>query len=162
MDQTPERGVASAAPLYGSLPARIETTPAADDLLRKLTSIHGPLMFHQSGGCCDGSAPMCYTAGEFRVGGADVLLGELFIRDLKTAAGEAAGPIKVWISLEQFEYWKHTHITIDLVPGRGGGFSLETPEGLRFIIRSRLFSDAEAMELLGKPVLLGDGQLKVV
>lgn len=112
-------------------------------------------MFHQSGGCCDGSAPMCYTAGEFRVGGADVLLGELFIREIDV-------PIKVWISLEQFEYWKHTHITIDVVPGRGGGFSLETPEGMRFIIRSRLFSDAEAMELLGKPVLLGDGQLKVV
>ena len=141
--------------IYGTLPVRIETAPAADDLLRKLTSIHGPLMFHQSGGCCDGSAPMCYTAGEFRVGGADVLLGELFIRDIEA-------PIKVWISLEQFEYWKHTHITIDVVPGRGGGFSLETPEGLRFIIRSRLFRDEEAMELLGKPVLLGDGQLKVV
>jgi uncharacterized protein len=155
MNQTPERGVASAAPLYGSLPVRIESTPAADDLLRKLTGIHGPLMFHQSGGCCDGSAPMCYTAGEFRVGGADVLLGELFIDGI-------AEPIKVWISLEQFEYWKHTHITIDVVPGRGGGFSLETPEGMRFIIRSRLFTDAEAMELLNQPVLLGDGQLKVV
>jgi len=155
MNQTPERGVASAAPLYGSLPVRIESTPAADDLLRKLTGIHGPLMFHQSGVCCDGSAPMCYTAGEFRVGGADVLLGELFIDGI-------AEPIKVWISLEQFEYWKHTHITIDVVPGRGGGFSLETPEGMRFIIRSRLFTDAEAMELLNQPVLLGDGQLKVV
>jgi len=143
------------SPIYGTLPVRIETTTAADDLLRKLTSIHGPLMFHQSGGCCDGSAPMCYPAGEFRVGGADVLLGELFI-------DEIAEPIKVWISLEQFEYWKHTHITIDVVPGRGGGFSLETPEGMRFIIRSRLFSDAEALELQGKPVLLGDGQLKDV
>jgi uncharacterized protein len=153
---------ATTAPIYGTLPARIETTEAADDLLRKLTSIHGPLMFHQSGGCCDGSAPMCYTEGEFRVGGADVLLGELFIDDLKTPAGHESGPIKVWISLEQFEYWKHTHITIDVVPGRGGGFSLETPEGMRFIIRSRLFSDAEAMELLNEPVLLGDGQLKVV
>jgi uncharacterized protein len=141
--------------IYGNLPVRIETTAAADDLLRKLTLIHGPLMFHQSGGCCDGSAPMCYTAGEFRVGGADVLLGELFVDQI-------AEPIKVWISLEQFEYWKHTHITIDVVPGRGGGFSLETPEGMRFIIRSRLFSDAEALELLGKSVLLGDGQLKVV
>ncbi|MFM2351532.1 MAG: hypothetical protein RL096_13 [Actinomycetota bacterium] len=155
MNQTPERGVASAAPLYGSLPARIASTDAADDLLRKLTAIHGPLMFHQSGGCCDGSAPMCYTAGEFRVGGADVLLGELFIDNI-------AEPIKVWISLEQFEYWKHTHITIDVVPGRGGGFSLETPEGMRFIIRSRLFTDAEALELEGQPVLLGDGQSKLV
>jgi uncharacterized protein (DUF779 family) len=98
---------------------------------------------------------MCYTAGEFRVGGADVLLGELFIDNI-------AEPIKVWISLEQFEYWKHTHITIDVVPGRGGGFSLETPEGMRFIIRSRLFTDAEALELEGQPVLLGDGQSKLV
>jgi len=155
MNQTPERGVASAAPLYGSLPARIETTPAADVLLRKLTTNNGPLMFHQSGGCCDGSAPMCYTAGEFRVGGADVLLGELFITEI-------AQPIKVWISLEQFEYWKHTHITIDVVPGRGGGFSLETPEGLRFMIRSRLFSDEEALELLNQPVLLGNGESKIV
>ena len=149
-------------PIYGTLPVRIETAPAADELLRKLTSIHGPLMFHQSGGCCDGSAPMCYTAGEFRVGGADVLLGELFVSNLKTQTGEDADSIKVWISLEQFEYWKHTHITIDVVPGRGGGFSLETPEGMRFIIRSRLFTDAEALELEGQPVLLGDGQSKVV
>jgi uncharacterized protein (DUF779 family) len=112
-------------------------------------------MFHQSGGCCDGSAPMCYTAGEFRVGGADVLLGELVIDDVEE-------PIKVWISLEQFEYWKHTHITIDAVPGRGGGFSLETPEGQRFIIRSRLFTDEEALELAGQPVRLGNGESKVV
>jgi uncharacterized protein (DUF779 family) len=119
-------------------------------------------MFHQSGGCCDGSAPMCYTAGEFRVGAADVLLGELDIPNQLTPSGEVTGPIKVWISLEQFEYWKHTHITIDAVPGRGGGFSLETPEGLRFIIRSRLFSDEEALELVGKPVLLGSGDRKVV
>jgi uncharacterized protein (DUF779 family) len=140
---------------YGTLPKRIESAPAADDLLRKLTSIHGPLMFHQSGGCCDGSAPMCYTAGEFKVGGADVLLGELVVDGI-------AEPIKVWISLEQFEYWKHTHITIDVVPGRGGGFSLETPEGLRFMIRSRLFSDEEALELLDQPVLLGNGISKIV
>lgn len=141
--------------IYGTLPKRIETTAAADDLLRKLTAVHGALMFHQSGGCCDGSAPMCYPAGEFRVGGADVLLGELFVQDI-------AVPIKVWISLEQFEYWKHTHITIDVVPGRGGGFSLETPEGMRFIIRSRLFTDEEAKELDGTPVLLGNGEQKVV
>jgi uncharacterized protein (DUF779 family) len=141
--------------IYGTLPKRIESTPAADDLMRKLTSIHGPLMFHQSGGCCDGSAPMCYTAGEFRVGGADVLLGELNVADV-------AEPIKVWISLEQFEYWKHTHITIDVVPGRGGGFSLETPEGFRFMIRSRLFTDDEAKALHGTPILLGSGAEKVV
>jgi uncharacterized protein (DUF779 family) len=141
--------------IYGTLPKRIESTPAADDLMRKLTSIHGPLMFHQSGGCCDGSAPMCYTAGEFRVGGADVLLGELNV-------AEVAEPIRVWISLEQFEYWKHTHITIDVVPGRGGGFSLETPEGMRFMIRSRLFTDDEARALDGTAVLLGSGAEKVV
>ena len=148
--------------IYGTLPKRIESAPAADDLIRKLTSIHGPLMFHQSGGCCDGSAPMCYTEGEFRVGGADVLLGELDIQNLVTPTGEQAPPIKVWISLEQFEYWKHTHITIDAVPGRGGGFSLETPEGFRFIIRSRLFSDEEALELEGQPVLLGSGVRQLV
>lgn len=140
---------------YENLPQRVATTPAADDLLRKLTSIHGPLMFHQSGGCCDGSAPMCYLDGEFRVGGADVLLGELVIEGLERS-------IKVWISLEQFEYWSHTHITIDVVPGRGGGFSLETPEGLRFIIRSRLFDDAETMALDGQPMLLGSGARQLV
>jgi uncharacterized protein len=141
--------------MYENLPPRVETTPAADDLLRKLTATHGPLMFHQSGGCCDGSAPMCYLAGEFRVGGSDVLLGELVVTGIEQ-------PIKVWISLEQFEYWKHTHITIDVVPGRGGGFSLESPEGLRFIIRSRLFSDDDAMTLLKSPILLGSGDLKLV
>jgi len=131
------------------LPNRVDVAPAAAELLRKLTAVHGPLMFHQSGGCCDGSSPMCYTAGEFRVGGSDVLLGELVIEGL-------AEPIKVWISLEQFEYWKHTHITIDAVPGRGGGFSLETPEGLRFIIRSRLYSDAEWDLLKHAPIILGN------
>jgi uncharacterized protein (DUF779 family) len=155
MNMNPNGGAAQAAPLYGTLPVRVETTPAADELLKKLTAIHGPLMFHQSGGCCDGSAPMCYPAGEFRVGGADVLLGELFIDGI-------AEPIRVWISLEQFEYWKHTHITIDTVPGRGGGFSLETPEGMRFIIRSKIFSDEEALTLNAAPILLGSGDRKVV
>ena len=131
------------------LPNRVDVAPAAAELLRKLTAVHGPLMFHQSGGCCDGSAPMCYTAGEFRVGGSDVLLGELVVDGI-------AEPIKVWISLEQFEYWKHTHITIDAVPGRGGGFSLETPEGLRFIIRSRLYSDAEWDLLKDADITLGN------
>jgi uncharacterized protein (DUF779 family) len=141
--------------IYEGLPKRIESTTAADDLMRKLTATHGPLMFHQSGGCCDGSAPMCYTAGEFRVGAADVLLGELNVEGLPD-------PIKVWISLEQFEYWKHTHITIDVVPGRGGGFSLESPEGMRFLIRSRLFTDEEARALDGTPVLLGSGDKHLV
>ena len=140
---------------YGDLPHRIDVAPAAEVLLRKLTMRNGALMFHQSGGCCDGSAPMCYLAGEFRVGGADVLLGELEIDGIEE-------PIKVWISLEQFEYWKHTHIEIDAVPGRGGGFSLETPEGMRFIIRSRLYTDEEYLQLKNSPVLLGNGETKVV
>ena len=94
-------------------------------------------MFHQSGGCCDGSAPMCYPAGEFRVGGQDVLLGHV----------GASGDVPVWIGAAQFEYWRHTQITIDVVPGRGAGFSLEGPEGVRFIVRSRVFADAEAAVL---------------
>ena len=134
---------------------RVVATREALALIEEMKSQHGEVLFHQSGGCCDGSAPMCYPAGEFRVGGADVFLGELFVNEI-------AEPIKVWISLEQFEYWKHTHITIDTVPGRGGGFSLETPEGMRFIIRSRLFSDAESMTLLEAPVLLGSGASKIV
>ena len=142
-------------PTYSGLTPRIGSTEAANDLIRKLTSNNGPLMFHQSGGCCDGSAPMCYTEGEFRVGGSDVLLGELVIDQI-------ADPIRVWISLEQFEYWKHTHITIDAVPGRGGGFSLETPEGLRFIIHSRIFTDEEWESLKNEKVLLGSGTYTVV
>ena len=141
--------------IYGTLPKRIDVTHSAGELLLKLTNRNGPLMFHQSGGCCDGSAPMCYLEGEFRVGGADVLLGELEVSGIEK-------PIKVWISLEQFEYWKHTHIEIDVVPGRGGGFSLETPEGFRFIIRSRLFTDAEYEVLKTSPVMLGTGDYKLV
>ena len=121
---------------YLDLPPRIGSTEIANDLLRKLTSGNGPLMFHQSGGCCDGSSPMCYPVGEFRVGGADVLLGELVIDQIEE-------PIQVWISLEQFEYWKHTHLTIDITEGRGSSFSLEIPLGVRFIIHSRLLTDEE-------------------
>ncbi len=117
-------------------PPRVEVSAAAEDLLRTLYAMHGPLMFHQSGGCCDGSSPMCYQAGEFRVGGSDVLLEELKVVGIPENIG-------FWMSATQFEYWKHTHLTIDVVPGRGGGFSLESPEGLRFLIRSRLFSDQE-------------------
>ena len=117
-------------------PRRVEVSAPAEDLLRTLYATHGPLMFHQSGGCCDGSSPMCYQAGEFRVGGSDVLLQELKVAGIPEAIG-------FWMSATQFEYWKHTHLTIDVVPGRGGGFSLESPEGMRFLIRSRLYSDAE-------------------
>jgi len=118
------------------IPLRVELTAAAEDLLRKLRAIHGPLMFHQSGGCCDGSSPMCYQAGEFRVGGQDVKLGDLKVAGIQELIG-------FWMSASQFEYWKHTHLTVDVVDGRGGGFSLESPEGKRFLIRSRLFTDEE-------------------
>ncbi|RVT93024.1 DUF779 domain-containing protein [Sphingomonas crocodyli] len=118
-----------------ALPPRILATPAAEALMADLAAVHGPLMFHQSGGCCDGSAPMCYAAGEFRVGTQDVLLGHV------------GGDIPVWIGAAQFEYWRHTQVTIDVVKGRGAGFSLEGPEGFRFIVRSRVFTDAEAAAL---------------
>ena len=101
---------------------RVDVTDSAAGMLRQLTDQHGPLMFHQSGGCCDGSSPMCYLAGEFRTGQSDVHLG-----DLEIAGIEA--PISVWMSASQFEYWSHTHLTIDMVPGRGSGFSLEAPRG---------------------------------
>ncbi|MBE1500812.1 uncharacterized protein (DUF779 family) [Amycolatopsis lexingtonensis] len=118
---------------------RVDLTPAAAELLRRLVSLHGPVMFHQSGGCCDGSAPMCYPAGEFRTGASDVLLGSLEVEGIED--------VPVWMSGPQFEYWKHTHLTIDVVPGRGSGFSLEAPEGVRFLIRSRLLTDEESAAL---------------
>jgi uncharacterized protein len=121
---------------------RVDLTDAAAGLLRRLTDQHGPLMFHQSGGCCDGSAPMCYPAGEFRTGASDIELGELHVDGL-------AEPVAVWMSQAQFEYWRHTHLTIDVVAGRGSGFSVEAPEGVRFLIRSRLLTDAELAELDG-------------
>jgi hypothetical protein len=109
---------------------RVLATSPALDLIERLKSKHGDLMFHQSGGCCDGSSPMCYPRGEFLVGDSDVLLGEI-------------GNQPFYMSRSQFEYWKHTQLTVDVVPGRGGMFSLEGPEGLRFLIRSRLFTDDE-------------------
>ena len=101
--------------------------------MRELWGQHGTLMFHQSGGCCDGSAPMCFPAGEFRTGDADALLG---VAQLTTEDGEVLGPLEFWISTEQFELWRHTRLIIDAVPGRGGGFSLEAPTGRRFLTRS--------------------------
>ncbi|WP_031286342.1 DUF779 domain-containing protein [Sphingobium sp. HDIP04] len=125
-----------------NLPPRILATPEAEALIARLTMRHGPLMFHQSGGCCDGSAPMCFPRGEFRVGGQDVLLGHI------------AGDVPVWIGAAQFEYWRHTQVTVDVVPGRGAGMSLESPEGMRFIVRSRVFTDEEnaALEAAGEPL----------
>jgi uncharacterized protein (DUF779 family) len=120
--------------------SRVDVTPAAADLMRQLREQHGPLMFHQSGGCCDGSSPMCYLEGEFRTGGSDVLLQSLAIEGVPE-------PITFWMSSAQFALWKHTHLTVDVVPGRGSGFSLEAPEGVRFLIRSRLLTEAELAEL---------------
>ena len=122
--------------------SRVAVTPQAADLLRRLRAEHGPLMFHQSGGCCDGSSPMCYPLGEFVTGPSDVLLGSLDIGGPADHEG-VAGTVPVWMSAAQFEYWSHTHLTIDVVPGRGGGFSLEAPRGVRFLIRSRLLTEEE-------------------
>ncbi|WP_026530607.1 DUF779 domain-containing protein [Haematomicrobium sanguinis] len=124
---------------------RVDVSPAAAELLRDLAATHGPLMFHQSGGCCDGSSPMCYPVGMFRVGASDVLLGSLEVPGL-------GDEVPVYMSASQFEYWKHTHLTIDVVDGRGSGFSVEAPLGKRFLIRSRLFTDEESAALARKPV----------
>lgn len=113
---------------------RVTATPAALELIAKLTDKHGPLMFHQSGGCCDGSAPMCFPEGDFITGDSDELLGEI-------------GGAKFYIGSAQYEYWKHTQLIIDVVDGRGGMFSLEGPEGKRFLTRSRVFSEKEKQEL---------------
>ncbi|MFJ3391913.1 DUF779 domain-containing protein [Leifsonia aquatica] len=114
---------------------RVDVTAAAADMLRRLAATHGPLMFHQSGGCCDGSSPMCFPVGMFRVGASDVHLGDLYV--------DGIDPVSVYMSASQFEYWKYTHLTIDLVDGRGSGFSVEAPEGKRFLIRSRMLTDTE-------------------
>lgn len=128
---------------------RVAVTPEAAALLRTLHAQHGDLMFHQSGGCCDGSSPMCYPAGEFLTGDVDEHLGDLEVGD------DESGPVTVpvWMTRAQYEYWKHTHLTIDVVPGRGAGFSLEAPEGVRFLIRSRLLTDEEYAALHAAAVL---------
>ena len=131
--------VAARPEVAGELESRLAFTPEALDLIDRLWALHGPLMFHQSGGCCDGSAPMCYPVGEFKTGGQDVLLGTLELPALPLAlAGAPPREIGFWMSREQFAVWAHTHLTVDVVPGRGSGFSLEAPEGKRFLIRSRL------------------------
>ncbi len=113
---------------------RIIWTDAAASLIDRLRAIHGPLMFHQSGGCCDGSQPMCFAEGEFKTGGSDVCLGEVY-------------GCRFFMSRDQFEYWQHTQLTLDVTPGRGSSFSLEIPLGIRFFIRSRLFTEAEMGDL---------------
>jgi uncharacterized protein (DUF779 family) len=110
--------------------ARVTATQAAEALTARLAAESGPILFHQSGGCCDGSSPMCYPQSDFMTGDADVLLGRI-----------AGAPF--YISRSQFEYWKHTQIILDVVPGKGGMFSLENGSGLRFLTRSRVYTDAE-------------------
>ena len=114
----------------GAVPLQVLATPSAVELIRKLRAQHGDLMFHQSGGCCDGSSPMCFPLGEFITGDSDVQLGEV-------------DSVPFFMSKSQFEYWKHTQLILDVVPGRGGMFSLEGSEGVRFLIRSRIFTDVE-------------------
>src|SRR4051812_44306369 len=113
---------------------RVKITPEAELVIEKLRAQHGALMFHQSGGCCDGSSPMCYPKGEFMVGSADVWLGEVAGCDF-------------FMAKDQFEFWQHTELTIDVVPGRGASFSLEIPLGLRFVTKSRVFSYDESQNL---------------
>ncbi len=114
--------------------SRVSATPAALALIDQLKEKHGALLFHQSGGCCDGSAPMCFPANEFIVGDIDVKLGEI-------------SGVPFYMSQSQFAYWEHTHLVIDAVPGTGGMFSLERPTGLRFLTRSRLYTDDELAAL---------------
>ena len=113
---------------------QVKATLSALQLIERLRAKHGALLFHQSGGCCDGSSPMCYPQDDFIVGDRDVLLGEI-------------GGAPFYISPSQFEYWKHTQLIIDVVNGRGGMFSLENGEGVRFLVRSRLFTDDEYAQL---------------
>jgi len=129
-------------------PDRVLATDEAVALLTKLSELHGELMMHQSGGCCDGSSPMCYPVGDYRVGQRDVLLGEIALPDPLPAT-------RVWIGGDQFELWKHTQLILDVVAGRGAGFSLEAPEGVRFLTRSRTFSDEENASLAASPPKTG-------
>ena len=113
---------------------RVIAAGKAVDLIHQLKSLHGPLMFHQSGGCCDGSQPMCFAEGEFITGDSDVLLGSI-------------EGCRFYMGKDQFEYWRHTQLILDVTPGRGSSFSLEIPLGVRFFIRSRIFSEQELEEL---------------
>jgi uncharacterized protein (DUF779 family) len=119
---------------------RLAITDAARAVVDQLRAKHGALLFHQSGGCCDGSAPMCFAVGDFRIGSRDVCLGDIH-------------GCKFYMSPEQFQYYENCHTTIDVVPGRGASFSLEIPLGVRFLIRSRLLTDAELASV--RPVVIG-------
>ncbi len=117
---------------------RVAFTPEAKALMDELRAFHGPIMFHQSGGCCDGSSPMCFALDDFKIGQVDVYLGDV-----------DGAPF--YMSSSQFEYWKHTHLTLDVTPGRGSSFSIEIPTGKRFMIHSRIFTDQEMAELPEPP-----------
>jgi uncharacterized protein (DUF779 family) len=132
---------ATAAAEISDPPQQVLITPAAVALIETLRAKYGPLMFHQSGGCCDGSSPMCYPLGDFMTGDSDVLLATIGSSD-----GDQQGA-PFYMSKPQFEYWKHTQLILDVVPGRGGMFSLDNSEGVRFLIRSRVFTDAEIAAL---------------
>ena len=123
-------------------PERVVATEAALRMIAELRGRHGQLMFFQSGGCCDGSAPMCYPAGEFNVSDTDVHLGDL-------------DGASFYMGLEQFAYWEHTQLIIDVVAGNGGMFSLDNGTGRRFLTRSRLFTDEEFLALASSPVVNG-------
>ncbi len=114
---------------------RVTITPDAEKVIDQLRTKHGELMFHQSGGCCDGSSPMCFEKGEFIVGSSDVWLGEIAGCDF-------------YMAKDQFEFWQHTELTIDVVPGRGASFSLEIPFGVRFVTKSRVFTYEESQNLV--------------
>ena len=113
---------------------RVLVTDEAKAVIDQLREEHGPLMFHQSGGCCDGSQPMCYADGDFRVGRSDVKLGEIH-------------GCPFYMAKDQFNYWKHTQLTVDVRPGRGSSFSLEIPLGVRFLIDSRVYTEDEEADL---------------
>ncbi|OLY93974.1 hypothetical protein SAMN05444008_12539 [Cnuella takakiae] len=121
---------------------RVLSTDKAKELIAQLKAKHGPLMFHQSGGCCDGSSPMCFTLGEFKIGGTDVLLGDI-------------EGCPFYMNKDQWEYWKHTQLILDVTPGRGSSFSLEIPLGVRFLTRSRVFTETELEQLDAAPPKIG-------
>jgi len=113
---------------------RVLIAEEAKKVIDQLREKHGELMFHQSGGCCDGSSPMCYKKGQFRTGKSDVKLGKVY-------------GIEFWMAKDQFKYWKHMQLTLDVKPGRGSSFSLEIPLGVRFVIKSKLFTEEQLIEL---------------
>ena len=117
---------------------RVISTEKTEKLISELVNDHGPLVFHQSGGCCDGSAPMCFPRSEFKVGSRDVFLGEI-------------GQQPFFIAEDQYSYWEHTQLIIDVVKGRGGMFSVEGPTGNRFLTRSRVFTEDEYTEHKSNP-----------